>query len=84
LTVDARNPNNKSLNENVEKTTNNINGFQIVGMDQMKQTSAVRVLRVKALSKKAIHYGLAAVLQENAVSYSGAMRFHSAGRLCWQ
>jgi hypothetical protein len=35
--VNERNSNSKSLKENVEKTTNNINVFQVVGIDQMDQ-----------------------------------------------
>jgi hypothetical protein len=36
----------------------------------MEQRSIVLFLRLKGLSKMAIHYKLVAVLQENAVSYS--------------
>jgi hypothetical protein len=36
----------------------------------MEQRSVILFLRLKGLSKKAIHYKLVAVLQENVVSYS--------------
>jgi hypothetical protein len=65
FTVNERNTNNKSLKENIEKTTNNINVFQIIGIDEMEQKSVVLFLRLKDLSKKAIHYKLVAVLQES-------------------
>jgi hypothetical protein len=63
------------LKENVEETTKNLNVFRIVGMDQMEQRSIFRLLRLKGLSKKAIHRKFAAVLQENAVSYLNMTRF---------
>jgi hypothetical protein len=63
------------LKETAEKTTKNINVFQIVGMGQMDQRSVVLSRRVKGLSKKAIHHELVAVLQQNAVSYSSVTRF---------
>jgi hypothetical protein len=44
-------------------------------MDQREQRSVVLFLRLKGLSKQAIHHELVAVLQENAVSYSSATRF---------
>jgi hypothetical protein len=69
------------LKEKVEKTTDNMNGFQIVGMDQMEQRSVVLFLRFKGLLKTAIRQELVAVLQENTISYSSVMRFSSAGRL---
>jgi hypothetical protein len=47
----------------------------------MEKRRNVLFLRLKSLSKKAIHYELVAVLQENAVSYSSVTRSHSAGRL---
>jgi hypothetical protein len=53
------------LKENDEKIT----VFQIVGMDEIEQRSAVRFLQLKSLSKKAIRRELVAVLQENIVSY---------------
>jgi hypothetical protein len=49
----------------------------------MEQRSVVIFLRLKSLSKKAIHHDLVAVLQENAVSYSSVTRFYSAERLFW-
>jgi hypothetical protein len=67
--------NNKSLKENVEKTTKRMNLFQIVGMDGMEQRCVVLFLQLKALQKKAIHHGFVAVLLENAVSYSSVTRF---------
>jgi hypothetical protein len=51
-----------------------MNVFQIVGMDRMDQRSVVLFLRLKGLSKRAIHDELVAVLQENAVSYSSVTR----------
>jgi carbamoylphosphate synthase small subunit len=72
--VNERNSNNKSLKENVEKTTNKIKVFQIVGMEQMDQRSVVLFLRLKGLSEKVIHHELVAVLQENAVSYLSMTR----------
>jgi hypothetical protein len=36
----------------------------------MELRNIVLFLRLKGLSKKAIHYELVAILQENAVSYS--------------
>jgi hypothetical protein len=47
----------------------------------MEQRSAVLVLRLKSLLKKALRDALVAVLQENAVSYSSLRRFYYAGRL---
>jgi hypothetical protein len=41
----------------------------------MDQRSLVLLLRLKGLSKKAIHHELVAVLQENAVSHSIATKF---------
>jgi hypothetical protein len=61
------------LKENVEKITKNITGFQILGLDQMGQRSAVLFLRLKGLSKKAIHRELVAMLQKNDVSYSSVL-----------
>jgi hypothetical protein len=49
----------------------------------MEQRSVALFLRLKGLSKKAIHHELVAVLQENAVSYSSVTRFYSAGKLFW-
>jgi hypothetical protein len=63
------------------KTTQNINAFQIVGMDQMEHGIVVLFLRLKSLSKKAIHHKLVAVLQENAVSCKSVTRFYSARKL---
>jgi hypothetical protein len=63
------------LKENLEKPTKFINEFQIVEMDQMEKRSAVLILRLKGLSKKAIHQKLVAVLQENAFSYLSVTRF---------
>jgi transposase len=60
-----------------------MSGLQPVGMDEMKQRNLVCFMRLKGLSKKAIHHELVAMLLENAVSYSGATRFYSAGRLFW-
>jgi hypothetical protein len=71
------------LKEKVEETTKNINIFELVGMDEMdemEQRNIVLFLRLKVLSKKAIHHELVAMLQENAVSHSSVMRFHSAER----
>jgi hypothetical protein len=78
-----RNSNNKFLKGKVEKTDKNINIFQIIEMNRMQQRSAVLFLRLKGLSKKAIHHELVAVLQENAVSCSSVTRFLSGGKLCW-
>jgi hypothetical protein len=63
------------LKENVAETPNNINVFQIIGMDQMEQRSVDFFLRLKGLSKKVIHHKLVAVFQENVVSYSSVTRF---------
>jgi hypothetical protein len=41
----------------------------------MEQKSIVLLLQLKSLSKKAIHYELVAVLQENTISYSIVTRF---------
>jgi hypothetical protein len=60
-----------------------MNVFQIVGIDQMKQRSVLLFLRLKDLSKKAIHHEFVAILQENSVSYSSATRFRSARRPFW-
>jgi hypothetical protein len=49
--------------------------FQIIGMYEMEQRSVVIFLRLKILSKKAIHHEFVPVLQENAVSYSSVTRF---------
>jgi hypothetical protein len=78
FTVNERNSINKSLKENVEKATKNAIVVLIVGMDQMGQRSVVLFLRLKGLSKKAIHHERVAVLSENAVSYSSVTRFYSA------
>jgi hypothetical protein len=61
----------------------NVNAFQIIGMDQMKQRSVVLFLQLNGLSKKSIHNELVVVLQENAISYSSVTRFYSARRLDW-
>jgi hypothetical protein len=53
------------LKENDEKIT----VFQIVGMYEIEQRSAVRFLQLKSLSKKVIRRELVAVFQENIVSY---------------
>jgi hypothetical protein len=71
------------LQEKLEKTTENINAFQIIGRDQMEQRSVALVLRLKVLSKKAIHHKFVTVPQENAVSYSNPTRFYSSGRPVW-
>jgi hypothetical protein len=81
--VNERNSNNKSLKETVEKATKNIIIFQIVGMHEMEQRIAVLFLRLKGLSKKAIHHELVAVLQKNTVSYSSVTRLYSPRRLFW-
>jgi hypothetical protein len=52
-----------------------MNVFQIIGMDQMEQRSVVLFLRLKSLSKKAIHHKLVVVLQENTVLCSSVARF---------
>jgi hypothetical protein len=52
-------------------------------MDEIKPRSIVLFLRLKGLSKTAIHHELVALLQENVVSYSSVTRFYSAGRLFW-
>jgi hypothetical protein len=44
-------------------------------MDQIEQRSGALFLRLKGLSKTALHHELVAVLQENAVPYSNATRF---------
>jgi hypothetical protein len=69
------------LEEKIEKPTENINGFQIVGTDQMEQRSVVHFLRLKGFSKTAIHHELVAVLQANAVSYSSVTRFDRETKL---
>jgi hypothetical protein len=75
--VNERNSHRKSLKEDLESRTKNVKVFQIVGMDQMEQRNVVLFLRLKGLSENAIHSELAAVLQENAVSYSNVRRFYS-------
>jgi carbamoylphosphate synthase small subunit len=74
FTGNERNSNNKSWKKNAETTIKNLRAVQIVGMDQMEQRSVVLFLRLKGLSKTAIHIHdeLVAVLQENAVSHSSA------------
>jgi hypothetical protein len=62
------------------KKTKNLNLFQIVGIDQMEQKSVGLFVRLKGVSKKAIHHELMAVLSENAVSSSSVTRFYFAGR----
>jgi hypothetical protein len=52
FTVNERNSNSKFLQGKVEKTTQNINVFQIVGIDQIEQRSVVLSLRLKGLSKR--------------------------------
>jgi hypothetical protein len=49
----------------------------------MERRSVVLFLRLKGLSKKAIHHQFVAMLQDNAVSYWSVMRFYSVGRLFW-
>jgi hypothetical protein len=49
------------LKEQGKKTTKDINVFQIVGRDQVEQRSVILSLRLKSLSKKAIHHELVAV-----------------------
>jgi hypothetical protein len=49
----------------------------------MKQRSVVLFLRLKGLSKKAIHPELVAVVQEDAVSRPSVTIFCSARRLFW-
>jgi hypothetical protein len=63
------------LKENVDKTMKNMKAFQIARMGQMGQRNVVLFLRLKGLSKTAIHDKLVAVLSENAVSYSSVARF---------
>jgi hypothetical protein len=51
----------------------------------MEQRSVVLFLRLKGLSRKAIHHELVDVLQKNAVSHSywTVARFSSGGRRFW-